>query len=66
MCPILHHSTCVVEIHCNLLGKVPTSGGPFNFLFFALVPGIAQNQNLYKTLESLNRTVLITYGLEYS
>lgn len=46
--------------HCNLLENVPTREGPFHFLFFTLFPGIVQNQKPWKTMGSLNRTIMRT------
>lgn len=39
--------------------------GPFNFLFFTVFPCIVQNQKPWKTMGSLNRTIMRTYSLEY-
>lgn len=55
----------VVEIHCHLLENVPTRERPFNFLCFVLVPCVAPNQKVYKTLGYLNRTTMRTHGLKH-
>lgn len=55
----------VVEIHCHLLENVPTSERHFNFLCFLLVPCVAQNQKVYKTLGYLNGTTMRTHGLKH-
>lgn len=57
--PVLYQGPYLVEIHYNLPENVKEA---LDFLFFALFPDVTQNQ---KTLESLTRMILRTYGLEY-